>query len=72
MDAEHNIIYSNIEIGIHVLHRETISGPTAKMMVKLPRPNSARLGRVEPPDWAGENVGPRSRPVDLTMYKKRH
>jgi len=31
------------EIGFHVLHRETISNPNAKAMVKLPSPDIARL-----------------------------
>jgi hypothetical protein len=31
------------EIGFHVFHRETISSPTAKTMVKPPRLDSARL-----------------------------
>lgn len=31
------------EISFHVLHRETISSPTAKMLEKPSRPDSARL-----------------------------
>ncbi|KAJ5718807.1 hypothetical protein N7488_004453 [Penicillium malachiteum] len=30
------------DIGFHVLHRETISSPTTKTIMKPPRPNSAR------------------------------
>ena len=29
------------------------------------------LGVVEPPDWAGENVGPRSELIDQNMHKKQ-
>lgn len=37
------IVTAIIEIGFQVLHRETITRPSAKTLVKLPRPGSARL-----------------------------